>query len=155
METKLAKQGKAQKVETEKWSNRAPCHVPGFARAPEGLGSCPCVQSITMVKARQPRRYSACYTTTAMLYCGPVLGVLRACACSACLACLYLALAVVLPLPPRGSARGARARRAEGKKKKTKSLLHVRRCTCPARAQVCRLPFGLVSLNCLSCVTRA
>jgi hypothetical protein len=122
---------------------------------PEGLGYCPCVQSITMVKARQPRRYSACgrrVATTAMLYCGPVL---RACACSACLACLYLALAVVLPLPPRGSARGASARRAEGKKKKTKSLLHVRRYTCPARAHLCRLPFGLVSLNCLSCVTRA
>ena len=150
METKLAKQGKAQKVETEKWSARAPCHVRGCARAPEGLGCCPCVQSLIMVKARQPRRYSACGRRY-MLYCGPVLGVLRACACSACLACLYLALAVVLPLP----ARGASARRAEGKKKKTKSLLHVRRCTCPARAHVCRLPFGLVSLNCLSCVTRA
>ena len=89
METKLAKQGKAQKVETEKWSARAPCHVPGFARAPEGLGCCPCVQSLIMVKARQPRRYSACGRRY-MLYCGPVLGVLRACACSACLACCVL-----------------------------------------------------------------
>ena len=126
METKLAKLGKPQKVETEKWSNRAPCPVRGCARAPEGLGSCPCVQSITVDKARQPRRYSACArrVATAVM---PVLQCTQAeahwpstCVCLPARPPSHRLLAALAVLYcPRALAREASARRAEGKQKKT------------------------------------